>query len=85
MATKKKKGWRFPDAVSGKDKTVTYGYVGRFNDGNIGWFLPNFAIGDRSSADTLSERAREAGKGETFDLCRITIEVVPGARKKHVR
>jgi hypothetical protein len=85
MATKKKKGPRFPDAVSGAEKTVTYGYVGRFNDGKIGWLLPGCAGGYKHGTDPLSDRALDYGKGETFELCRITIEVVPGARKKHVR
>jgi hypothetical protein len=87
MANKKKKGPRFPDAVSGKSKTVTYGYIGRFIDGQIGWFLPEHACGDKYRTDSMSARAIENGKGhrEAFELCRITIEVVPGARKKHVR
>jgi hypothetical protein len=84
MATAKKKGPRFPDAVSGRDKVVAYGYVGRFIDGTIGWCVPRYLDGSRHRSVWIGP-VEPYMQGETFDLCRITVEVIPGARKKHVR
>lgn len=70
-----------------KDVQVGYGYVGRWNDGSIGWFLPNHCSGGRRNCDGISQFALENGiaKGETFALCRITVEVVHDKRGREIR
>jgi hypothetical protein len=62
---------RFPDAVLGHDRSIGYGYVGRWKTGEIGWFLPDHVIGATDYVEPPSITAEEAAKGEKFELCRI--------------
>lgn len=61
--------------------TVGYGYVGRWHDGTLGWFLPTHLLGYNIR---LPEPPDSQGfaKGELFELCKITVEKVPGKRKR---
>lgn len=84
----KRKSPRFPDAALGTEKSVSYGYVGRYRNGRLGWLCPEFLTGARDRPDHLSGQQCGAGRfhDETaFVLCRITVEVVPGARRRIVR
>lgn len=65
------------DAKTGETKTISYGYVGRWNDGTLGWFLPDHASGNVRFVNQPSERGlRNSSKDDRFVLCRITIEQV---------
>lgn len=70
---------RYLDATTGQTRAVGYGYVGRWSDGTIGWSLPSFITGSRERAQV--PRVTDWNTGEPLELCRITVEVVPGARR----
>lgn len=55
-----------------KTRSVGYGWVGRWDDGTLGWFLPNHLTGYRNDGPNDNEHL----KGETVFKCRITIEQV---------
>lgn len=56
----------------GKTKTISYGYVGRWDDETLGWSCPEFAVRYGSEYPT----ARNWNRGQPHYLCRITIEQV---------
>ncbi len=87
MTTKRKPRRTYPDAKSGRTKTIGYGYVGTWLDGTLGWFLPEFLGGYRGQTEPPPRAVRKlaSAKGDAFVLCRITIEAVPGVRRKIVR
>jgi len=73
------------DAETGERRTVTYGYVGRWNDGTLGWFLPSHATGVNGDNDAPSEYALEMSTpGDRFVLCRIQIDQVFDARGREI-
>lgn len=51
-----------------------YGYVARWLDGTLGWWLPDHLSGWRRSADHPS--SNEFNEGEPAFLCEITIKQV---------
>lgn len=72
--------------MSKKRKTVAYGYVGEWNDGTLGWFLPKHL----DSGHTLKNPRRPTATfphciGEKGILCKITIEEVPNRRRRKVK
>lgn len=69
---------------SDKNKVVGYGYVGRWADGSIGWFLPTHIAGSQTP-ESPSHAAEEHASGELFELCKITVEVVHGKRRRRVK
>ncbi len=56
------------------DKTVGFGWVGRWYGGDIGWNLPNHLTGHRE--ETAAPHSRVVLLDDRFVKCRITIEVV---------
>lgn len=65
-----------------KRKTVGYGYVGEWVDGTLGWFLPK-----HMSTGKTPERPHatfDSAIGNKGVLCRVTIEEIPGARKRTI-
>jgi hypothetical protein len=87
---KAKRNWkRYPDAKLGTEKSVSYGYVGRYSDGKLGWGGPRYLGGctdrpdmdgyEKVKADPVTYRPAE------FVLCRITVEAVPGKRSRWIR
>lgn len=66
------------DAMSSPTKTVGFGYVGRFNSGDLGWFLPNHLVGSINN-EPINDGVTayfSNEDGESFVLCRITVEQV---------
>jgi len=66
-----------------KNKLVAYGYVGRWSDGTLGWFLPRHL----SQYDTLSkpsspDKTFDSMVGELAELCKITIEIEPSIKRR---
>lgn len=67
---------------AGKKKTVGFGYVGRWKNGTLGWFLPTHLCGRRDGSEHPNDEAGVySNDDDRFALCRITIEQVPGARE----
>jgi hypothetical protein len=70
------------------DRIVTFGYVGRYADGALGWMVPTF-LNDYAGlppAKPPAEVLKDYAVGdERLEVCRITIEVVPGRRKRSAR
>lgn len=63
------------------DRSVGYGYVGRWNDGRIGWFLPCFTSHPRRSP---AESSMPADYPDPVFLCRVTVEVVRDSRGRAI-
>lgn len=63
------------------DRSVGYGYVGRWLDGDIGWWLPSFGGHPRRSP---GESSMPAECDEPVFLCRVTIEVVRDSRGRPI-
>lgn len=73
----------FSDATASKTKNVSYGYVGFWRNGALGWLLPVHAAGGKGYTEPPNRFAAEYVRDEDlFALCRITIEVVPGVRRR---
>lgn len=82
MAIKRKRR-RYLDAMASPTKNVSYGYVGHWRDGQLGWSLPTHASGSKDRTEPPDHMMAEyAMDDDFFTLCRITIEVVPGARRR---
>jgi hypothetical protein len=66
-------------------RTIGYGYVGRWNDGTLGWCLPA-RVSPCMPSMRLSERAEPhpdwSNIGEPSYLCKITIQLVKNKRGK---
>ncbi len=67
-----------------KNKMVAYGYVGRWNDGTLGWMCPEFIGGgcDRGKSLRYRERCKNVGREQLkkekgrFVLCKITLQAL---------
>jgi hypothetical protein len=55
-----------------KTKTIGQGWVGRWRDGTLGWFLPNHCSGYKNGADRWNDDP--IIKDEKVYLCSITIK-----------
>jgi len=68
------------------EKIVGYGYVGRWMEGGIGWAMPAFLHSD-NTIDKPEEpvTTNYTSENDFAELCRITIEVVPGARRRRMK
>lgn len=65
------------DAMSSWTKTVGFGYVGRWKNGDVGWFMPRMVGGRHDNEPPNDDASKFVGDdGETFVLCRITVEQV---------
>lgn len=62
-----------------KRKLVVTGYVGEWSDGTLGWFLPN-TLSFFSNKE--APRRDENTQGQPSYLCKITVERIPGARRR---
>lgn len=64
----------------GTKKTVGYGFVGRWMDGTLGWWLPNHISGmPRERAEPYNPCLDDLyNKPENLVLCKITVEQVFG-------
>ena len=62
------------------NKTVGYGYVGRWSDSALGWFLPECLSGGKHI--DLPPDNTAIDDDDRFVLCKITIEAVPGKRTR---
>lgn len=69
-------------AHAGTERSVGYGYVGRWSDGTLGWFLPDHLTGDKWTNDPPS--THECAHNATFVLCRVTVEQVFDSRKRAI-
>lgn len=67
-----------------RKKTVAYGYVGTWLDGELGWHVPRFLYSGTSlSCPEQPDCAGNKGAiGEKAILCKITIEEVPNKRRR---
>jgi hypothetical protein len=67
-----------------KNKVVCYGYVGRFDDGTLGWGVPTFLT---QRVGILSQYYSDNPllRGSLFEKCKITIEAIPGARRQRIQ
>lgn len=67
------------------NKVVAYAYVGRYCDDTLGWQIPICL----SPYDTLKRprqpNANENTAGHWFELCKVTIQVVKGRRKRKAK
>lgn len=70
------------DGVRSLTKTVGFGYVGRWENGSggPGWFLPHHLVGSHYGNEPPNPDASKfvSEDGESFVLCRITVERVFG-------
>jgi hypothetical protein len=67
------------------NRIVAYGYVGRYIDGTLGWGVPTFLTDYKgiSPDKPLDYFLTDIATGdEVFEVCRITIEVLPGKRTR---
>lgn len=69
------------DAMRSRTKTVGFGYVGIWVNAaepGPGWFLPRFLVGGHYGNEPPNPDASMyvSEDGETFVLCRITVEQV---------
>lgn len=63
--------------------TVGYGYVGVWRNGDVGWFMPRHVWPDPGQRYAPSQPAEDPNAaGDMAVLCKITIEPVPGARRR---
>lgn len=68
-----------------KVKKVTgYGYVGFWDDGRLGWFLPRHLSGYVDQREPIQTWPEWSNEGEPVQLCRITLEPLPMKRQKFV-
>ncbi len=70
-------------------KTVGYGYVGRWSDGELGWAMPGFVDTGKDNAARRRGTRGSACKGSyarnaKLELCRITIEPVKDSRGRPI-
>ena len=61
----------------GKKQSVSFGWVGRWSDGTLGWFLPHHLA--------YPPNGPEVPAGETAVLCRITVELVRDSMGREIR
>ena len=68
------------DGVRSLTKTVGFGYVGKWRNEGPGWFLPHHLVGSPYGNEPPNPDASMyvSEDGETFVLCRITVEQVFG-------
>lgn len=60
-----------------KEKSVGYGFVGKWEDGQLGWFLPNHLTATgRRLPDIAAAHPNWSNIGERSYLCKITVELV---------
>ena len=56
-------------------KSVGYGFVGVWQDGKLGWYMPRHLAGhSRKNCEPPADG--ETQKGTTAYLCKITVELV---------
>ena len=69
-----------------KDKTVGYGYVGRWSDGTLGWFMP-MCMSNNSERHPYIPSGKEYSFcwGELAEKCRITIEPIKNHKGLPIR
>ena len=77
MKTKKKK-----DAMRSKTKTVGYGWVSKWKEGTLGWFLPAHLCGYNGSNEIFN--GHECQKGEMAYLCRIEVKQVFDSKGREI-
>ncbi|MHA1573257.1 MAG: hypothetical protein ACTSX8_04625 [Alphaproteobacteria bacterium] len=65
------------------DKTVGFGWVGRWDDGTIGWILPAVLTGHVGNINTPPHNSY-AGPDVRLVKCRITIEVIKDKRGRPI-
>lgn len=59
-----------------RNKTIGYGWTGRWVDGSPGWFMPRFVHGGSVEPAIVDSYCA----GETCYLVRVTVEVVKDKR-----
>jgi hypothetical protein len=71
-----------------KNKTIGYGFVGRWYNGSVGWCMPRHlsqsSVRGRSEppSDVFDENAKD---GDCAVLCKITVEVVHDKLGREIR
>jgi hypothetical protein len=76
---------RRKDAKATPSKTVGYGYVGRWDDGTLGWCTPAHVQGTPGYNEPVSELGKQnAAPDQRFYLCRITVEMVTDSRGRKI-
>jgi hypothetical protein len=50
-----------------------FGYVGVWDDGDVGWWLPEQLSGPDRLVEPISVAAMKFAEGERFFLCEITV------------
>jgi hypothetical protein len=74
-----------------KNKTVSYGYVGRWHDGSLGWVMPKFLSDNYGPKHPAVPRLQDNPFVSAFEdvplfeKCKITIEVVKNKKGKAIR
>lgn len=67
-----------------KDKTISKGWIGRWNDGSIGWCSPEHLSGHTRWADKPAERYYVSNK-DWFYMCKITVEVLKNKKGNYIK
>lgn len=64
-------------------KVVGYGYVGEWNDGSLGWFLPrHLSHRNKKNSPEQPHETFYTMVGEYGVKCKITIEEIPNQRRR---
>ncbi len=71
--------------VKDLDKVIGYGWIGRWNDGQIGWGLPDCLSDNLTAVADMGPPGRPHAPGEMVIKCRITVEVVHDKRGREIR
>jgi hypothetical protein len=67
-----------------KDKVISYGYVGRWRDGTLGWSCPSIVRGYRDRQLREKPEVQDFNENQPHYLCKITIELVKNKKGKHI-
>jgi hypothetical protein len=67
-----------------KNKSVAYGWTGRWSDGQIGWCVPQFVYNNIREVAYPCPHMPDL-KGVKLVKCRITVEVVKDKRGRETR
>ena len=69
-----------------KEKVVGYGYVGRWSDGTLGWFMPMHMSNNSEKYPHIPRgRGYLFCRGELAEKCKITIEPVKNSKGLPIR
>jgi hypothetical protein len=68
-----------------QNRVSGYGYVGRWKDGSLGWCMPTHLYDANSRRYPNMPIPTPWNEGTLSQLCKITVEVVPGIRRRRIK